>query len=225
MLYAGPKLENNAGADAFAGSDEEVIEARGGRSTLNKRLDVMSAASSPNGVPVVVGRWYDGAFHAGNPSTAAGAANRFDLGPYFTSQPMRIDRVAVAVTAAVAGSLVKIVIYDSDANGVPDQLIYESESLDCSSTGGKEAVVDLTFEPNRIYWVGARSNSSATIRSILATSALNFGMTSSAASTYIYCLRRTLLYATPAPQSWVYDANEAVSATTPSIRMRAQSLA
>ena len=206
------------------GDNAEVVEARGGRSTLNKRLDVMSAASSPNAVPVAIGRWYDGSFHAANPGTLAGAANRLDLGPFFTSQPLRIDRVAVAVSTAVASALAKIVIYNSNDDGVPDQLIYESGDLDCSTTGGKEATVDITFEANRIYWLGIRHSSTATLRTIVQSSALNMGMSSSNSSTMLSCLRRTVTYANAAPDPWAYADSDPVFATPPSVRMRARSL-
>lgn len=210
--------------DAPGAGGDEVVTARGGRSTLSKRLDVMSAASSPNAVPVAIGRWYDGAFHGANPGTLAGAANRLDLGPFFTSQPLRVDRVAVAVSTAVASALAKIVIYNSNDDGVPDQLIYESGDLDCSTTGGKEVTVDITFDANRVYWLGYRHNSTATLRSIVSSSALNMGMSSSNSSTMLSCLRRTVAYASAAPDPWAFTDSDAVFATPPSIRMRARSL-
>lgn len=206
------------------GPAAEVALARGGRSTLTKRLDVMSAASSPNAVPVAVGRWYDGAFHAANPGTLAGGANRVDLGPFFSSQPLRFDRVAISVSTAVASALAKIVIYDSSDDGVPNNLLYESGDIDCSTTGGKELTVDFTFEANRVYWLGTRHSSTATLRTIVSSSALNMGMTSSNASTMLSCLRRTLTYATAAPDPWGFLDSDAVFATPPSVRMRARSL-
>lgn len=202
----------------------EVTASRGGRSTLPKRMDVMSSAASPNAVPVAIGRWYDGAFHAANPGTLAGAANRLDLGPFFTSQPLRVDRVAVAVSTAVASALAKIVIYNSNDDGVPDALIYESGDIDCSSTGGKEITVDITFEANRIYWLGTRHSSTATLRTIVSSSALNMGMSSSNSSTMLSCLRRTVTFASAAPDPWNFADSDAVFATPPSVRMRARSL-
>lgn len=206
------------------GPAPEVTLARGGRSTLTKRLDVMSAASSPNAVPVAIGRWYDGAFHAANPGTLAGAANRIDLGPFFSSQPLRFDRVAISVSTAVASALAKIVIYDSNDDGVPNNLLYESGDIDCSTTGGKEQTVDITFDANRVYWLGTRHSSTATLRTIVSSSALNMGMTSSNASTMLSCLRRTLTFATAATDPWNFVDGDAVFATPPSVRMRARSL-
>ena len=202
----------------------EVTVARGGRSNLGKRLNVIGAASSPNAIPIAVGRWYDGAFHSANPGTLAGAANRMDLGPFFTSQPLRADRAAIAVSTAVAGALAKIVIYDSDDDGLPNNLIYESGNIDCSTTGGKEQVIDITFEENRIYWLGYRHSSTATLRSIVSSSALNMGMSSSNSSTMLSCLRKTLAFATPAPAVWTPLDADAVFAAPPSVRLRARSL-
>lgn len=207
------------------GPAAEVAEARGARSTLARRINTIGNAASPNGVPVVVGRWYDGAFHGANPGTLAGAANRIDLGPYFSSNPIRIDRVAISVSTAVASALAKIVIYEADPDtGVPTTLLYESGDLDCSTTGGKEVTVDITLEAGRFYWLGTRHNSTATLRTVVSSSALNFGLASSNSSTYLSCLRRTLTYATAAPTDWTYVDTDPVFATPPSVRLRARSL-
>lgn len=206
------------------GPAAEVTGARGGRSTLNRRLNTLSTVCSPSSIPIAVGRWYDGSFHAANPGTLIGAANRCDLGLFFSSAPLRADRVAIAVSTAVASSLAKIVIYDSNDQGVPDNLIYESGDIDCSTTGGKEQTIDLLFDANRIYWLGVRHSSTATLRSIVGTSGLNMGMSSSNSSTQLGTLRRTVTFASAAPDPWVYNEAEAVFALSPSVRLRARSL-
>ena len=215
------------GTDLLRVSDNSPVvfdaDVRGGAADLNSRLGVISNFASPNAGGIVSGQYYDNAFQGTASSTLAGAANRMDLAPYYTSVTFAIDRIGVAVSTGVASAQAKVVIYSSDANGWPDALLYETAALDCSSTGIKEATLSFTFYSGTQYWVGVRHSSTATLRTINVSSAKNLGLTSATASNYATILRRTLTFATAATDPWVFTNSDRVAnVTPPSIRFRAQ---
>lgn len=197
-------------------------DVRGGAASLNARLGCISNFASPNAGGVVVGQYYDNSFQGTASATLAGAANRIDLAPYYTSVTLAIGRIGVAVSTAVASALAKVVIYSSDADGWPDALLYESGNLDCGTTGMKEATLDFTFASGVQYWVGVRHSSTATLRTINVSSAVNLGLTSSSAANYATILRRTVTFANAAPDPWTFtNTDRTANVTPPSIRFRA----
>lgn len=197
-------------------------DVRGGAANLNARLSTISNFASPNAGGVVVGQYYDNSFRGTASATLAGAANRIDLAPYYTSVPLTIDRIGVAVSTGVASALGKVVIYSADANGWPDELLYESGNLDFSTTGMKEGTLSFSFSSGVQYWVGVRHSSTATLRTINVSSAVNLGLTSSTAANYATILRRTVTFANAAPNPWNFTNTDRVAnVTPPSIRFRA----
>lgn len=218
-------LEVVGGEFQRASDDSPMVwdkDVRGGASNLNQRLSTISNFVSPNAGGVVTGQYYDNSFQGTASSTLIGAANRIELAPYYTSVQLAIDRLGVAVSTGVASATCKCVIYSSDANGWPDVRLYETATLDCSSTGMKEETLSFTFSSGVKYWVGVRHSSTATLRTINVSSAVNLGLTSSSASNYATVLRRTLTYATAATSPWTFvNADRTANITPPSIRFRA----
>jgi hypothetical protein len=197
-------------------------DVRGGADNLNQRLGTISNFASPNAGGVVSGQYYDNSFQGTASSTRAGVADKIELAPYYTSVPLEINLIGVAVSTAVASSNVKIVIYSSDSNGWPDVLLYESSDISTATTGYKSEALSFTFSSGVQYWVGVRYSSTATLRVINVSSAVNLGLTSSTASSYATILRRTLTFATPATSPWVFTNTDRVAnVTPPSIRFRA----
>lgn len=212
------------GADVKAAllARNEVIAARGNAANLNARIGTISNFASPNAGGVVVGQYYDNSFQGTAASTLAGAANRFDLAPYYTSVPLAIDQIGCAVGTAVAGSLFKVVIYSANAAGWPDQLLYESGDLSGAAVAYVGATLSFTFQSGTQYWLGVRHSSTCTLRTINVSSAVNLGLTASNATSYATILRRTLTYATAAPQSFNFvNADRTANVTPPSVRFRA----
>lgn len=216
---------------AYSGADfpnyaQEIIDARGDRSQLGLRIATISNFASPNAGGIIVGNYYDNAFQGTASSTLAGAANRFTLVPFYTSQRLRIDQLGVACSTAVASAQGKCVIYGSDADGWPDALLLEpSGNLDFGTTGYKSHSVDFTFDSGRQYWLGLRESSTATIRSLNLGSAVNLGVNGSNGSNYFSVIRRTLTYANAAPDPFAFVAGDLVANITPiSVRMRAAAL-
>lgn len=205
---------------------DEVIEARGDRSTLGMRLSTISNFASPNAGGIVTGRFYDNAFHGSNSSTSAGAANRLEMSPFYTSTRLRVDQIGAAVlTAGTAGALGRLFIYGSDGSGWPDDLLFEGDSnLAFDSTGYKFHPLDFTFDSGRQYWLGCRWSSNGTMRAVLNTSMTNLGLMNPTGNTYATMLRRTLAFATPLPAAWDFQAANMVNGHPVSVRMRAAAL-
>lgn len=203
----------------------EIAAARGDRAALAPRIETISNFASPNAGGVIVGQYYDNAFHGAANVNLAGAADRIDMAPFYTSQRMRIDELGVAITTNVGGAEVRCFIYESGASGWPDALTYEGAAIAASSSGFVSHTLDYTFDSGRQYWLGVRSSSTASMRAISQNSAVNLGIAGSNLNNYFTGLRRTLAFATDLPANWDFVAGDrVVGVTPPSIRMRAAAL-
>lgn len=212
-------LKYQAGIDLIT---TEVVDARGDRSSIDKRISCISNFASPNAGGIVPGNYYDACFHGSASGTLAGAANRITLAPYYSSDHLEIDQIGVLVSTAVASSLGKIVIYENGLNNWPDALLFESGNLDFSTTGFKSQALTFTFDAGRQYWLGIRESSTATLRTIAVASAVNLGIAGASGTSYYTVLRRTITFANPAPTNWAFVKTDLVAnVTPPSIRMRA----
>ncbi|MCP9887814.1 hypothetical protein KBY96_07700 [Cyanobium sp. ATX 6A2] len=210
---------------SFDQLEAEVVAARGNRSDLNRRISAISNFASPNAGGVIAGEYYDNAFHGTANATRAGVANEINLAPYYTSQPLRIDEIGVSVSTAVNGSELKLVIYGSTDEGWPDELLFESLPLSSATVGYKFEGLDFTFDSGRQYWLGVRHSSTATLRALNLSSAVNLGCNGSNAANYFTVLRRTVAFADPAPNPWDFSANQRIANWAPnSVRMRAAAL-
>jgi hypothetical protein len=201
----------------------EVIAARGSRSALGLRISTISNFASPNAGGIIPGHYYNHAPHAIAGSTIAGTANRCSLVPFYTSAPMSIDQLGINVTTGAAGALGRCAIYGSDANGWPDDLLYEGPS-DLSFAATNSFVFhspSFTFDSGRQYWLGLKQSSTATIRGVAVAGCYNLGLATSNGNSYLTELRRTLPFADPFPSNWNFVTADRVSAITPDIRMRA----
>lgn len=183
---------------------------------------------TPSGEPSYFNRWgfitgqyVDQALTALAATTLAGAANRIELYPYIPQVSFSIDRISCYVTTGVAAAQVKLVIYDSDANGYPGALLYESAALAAATTNAiAEATMSQAFVAGHIYWVGVRHSSTSTLRAIALGAAPAFG-TSSTGNAYYTVLRRTLTFATAATNPWAFLNADRVAGIAPTaIKMR-----
>lgn len=211
--------------DLLAG---EIAEARGDRSTLNLRISTISNFASPNAGGNIVGQFVDNAFHGGNATTLTGVANRAVMAPFYTSHPLRIDQFGVAVSSGVAGAQGRLFMYEAGPDGWPDALIFEGPAnLDFATSGYRYHPIDFTFDAGRQYWLGLLSSSTAAVRAIATTSAVNLGLGTSTGTTYATVLQRTMAaFANPLPANWGFVTSDRGLATAPpSIRMRVAELA
>ena len=151
--------------------------------------------------------------------TAAGVAGRIDLFPFTARADTVVTGIAANCTTAVAASLGKFVVYDSDANGRPNALLVETADIDLGTVGVKTATASLTLRQGRTYWLGLRTSSTSTISlwTINATPDINGGAPVTSARKI---LRRTLAYATPATSTWGFLSSEISNAAAPAIWLR-----
>jgi hypothetical protein len=94
--------------------------------------------------------------------TGTAAVNRLVLIPFIPNNTITSTELSINVTTAAAGSLARILIFDS-VNGVPDTKLYESTSLDCSTTGIKAVSTSFTFNSGTVYWIGVHSNQAGAV--------------------------------------------------------------
>ena len=78
---------------------------------------------------------------------------------------LEIDAISfISVTTALAGGLLKVVIY-SDANGQPNTKLFESATVSADTTGNKLLTgLSFTFNANETYWISTVSNGTIGIR-------------------------------------------------------------
>lgn len=74
--------------------------------------------------------------------------------------------VFVAVQTAVAGGLLKVVIY-SNSNGQPNTKLFESATVSADTTGMKFLQgFNFTFNANETYWISTVANDSINVRAL-----------------------------------------------------------
>jgi hypothetical protein len=95
-------------------------------------------------------------------SASAQTANRLIVYPFIPANTFTCSSMYINVFTLAAGALCQIVIY-SDLNGFPDQKLYNSTDLDCSTTGKKTATTTQTFNAGTTYWIGTHSSSTASL--------------------------------------------------------------
>jgi len=221
-------VTNTLGAGGFEPSNDPaarraLFDLRRQAAALTSRVNTISNFASPNAGGVVVGQYYDNSFQGTASSTLAGAANRIELAPYYTSVDLPIDRIGCAVATGVAASNIKMVVYSSSAAGWPNTLLYESANLSTATSATMaEETLTFTFMKGTMYWVGVRHSSTSTLRSINVSSAVNLGLSTAQAANYATVLRRTLTFATAATSPWAFvNSDRVANITPPSIRFRA----
>jgi hypothetical protein len=183
---------------------------------------IIANFASPNTGGYVPGQYYDNSFHAALSGTIAGAANRVEMSPFFVSENVTIDQLGVAVSTAVAGSLLKCFIYGSNSQGWPDQLLYEgNDDLSGAAVAYVGHTLEFTFNTGIQYWLGVRYSANTTVRGVNLSSSGNLGLSTAAGNTYYTRVVRTISFADALPQSWAFQASDLGTGVFPSIRFRA----
>lgn len=153
-------------------------------------------------------------------STLAGAANRLEIFPWSPGADVSIDRLLINCTTAVAAAEVKIVVYSADENGRPDALLYETAALSVATTGQKFEAVALDFLKGRTYWLGIRHSSSAIVSAWAGTSTPDINGGTAISTSARKTLRRTLAFATAAPNPWGFVSSEIANGPATAIWMK-----
>jgi len=96
--------------------------------------------------------------------------NRIHLIPYVPAQTITSVQLYINSVTANASAAVRILIY-SDLNGAPNTRLYESTTLDCSTSGLKTATTVFTFKSGTTYWIGTHTGvNTSTLTAILIAS-------------------------------------------------------
>jgi len=121
----------------------------------------------------------------GSLNTTALVNNRIALTPFLPNQNITTSSFAIDVISAIAGSNCIILIY-SNLNGLPDTKIYESTSLDCTTTGTKTVITTQTFTAGTTYWLGVHGQNTAALSSIQQFSSLPIKVIGSTINNYLF---------------------------------------
>jgi len=105
-------------------------------------------------------------------TNATGVANRCFTFPFIPSSTITISGIRLKVNTLIAGSNARILIFDNLIN-VPNNKIYESSNLDCSTTGLKTATTSQTFTAGTVYWLAVHYSSNQTIAGFTTTALIN----------------------------------------------------
>ncbi len=152
--------------------------------------------------------------------TQAQVANRTVIAPFVPAYATTIDQLGISISTLLAASNCKVVIYASDANGRPTTILRETANIDCTTTGTKfAAITSLALTAGATYWLGVRSSSTQTLRTIPAGGlpALTYSnaATPSAAQTLIL----TETFANAAA-NWTYASSQHSTVLMPLVLMR-----
>ena len=195
--------------------------------TVNDTLTAVSTFAAPNAGGIVPGRYYDNAIASASNTNYTSALDRVDMGPFITSRPLRADQIGFAVATAGSAAYGRAFVYECGADGWPSDLLFEGDdNLDLNSANfrGHTLASPITFEANRVYWVGWRFGAATTyavMRGLNISSAPNLGLAASSNNSYLSVLRRTIPFATRMPATWGFVQSDMAASVAPSIRMRA----
>ena len=77
--------------------------------------------------------------------------------PYIPNTTFTCTQFAITVNATQPTGLVRICVYSSN-NGQPNNLLYSSADLNCSTTGSKTVISSFTFTQGTVYWLAIQAN-------------------------------------------------------------------
>jgi hypothetical protein len=110
--------------------------------------------------------------------STAQTANRLIVAPFIPANSFTSSNLFIRVLTGVPTALAKIVVY-SDLNSIPNNLIYASTDLDCSTTGTKTATTSISFVAGNVYWVGVFTSLTQVIFTFTAAQTYSFNVTGS----------------------------------------------
>jgi len=101
-------------------------------------------------------------------TSVAGSADLLDFIPFLPARTITINQLAIEITTAVSGAQVRLGVYSSTENGLPNQILAQSGSLlDAGSIGVKTSdIPNLTLNAGTLYWLAVHSSSTASFRAI-----------------------------------------------------------
>ena len=98
--------------------------------------------------------------------------NIIKLHPYISNYTFTISSIGIQVLTGQAGANTRILIYSNSASK-PNTKLYESATINCSTSGIKTAITSFTFTAGEVYWVGFQNSFSLTSASISSVTSAN----------------------------------------------------
>ncbi len=167
-------------------------------------------------MPYVIGTYYNIARASLGLVTTTGVAGRLIMSSAWFARAFNIDRIGIQCTTNVASAQGRLCIYESNADGWPTNLLYESANLDFSTTGFKEVTLSFSFSAKKLYWFGLLTSSTAATRSVQNTINPQLGLTSTTGTTQqAIILRAGLTYANPLPNPFSFTTADLNNTTQP----------
>lgn len=171
------------------------------------------APPAPSAWPAI--RWPAGSFvrltgsspSASAGSSGAGVADRIALSPCRHAVSYTPASLAVRVTTGVALAQGRILLYVSDADGLPSALAFVSPALDFSAVATITTPFTSVISAGVQYWAGVWHSSTASIVTMSATTAPHIESATSD-STQTTSLVQSVAFAGAAPDPWVYNVSQ-----------------
>jgi hypothetical protein len=151
-------------------------------------------------LPVFSGDFVTQQMTAATLTTTSGAANRLDFIPFLPARTITIDQLAIEITKAASDAEVRLGVYSSTADGLPDQILAQSDGvLDAGSTGIKTSdIPNLTLNAGTLYWLAVHNSGAPTFRGIRFSALVALGPNSGTTTTYT-CRRTTQQFTSGLP--------------------------
>ena len=149
-LYSG--LETSKQDTLVSGTNIKTIN---GSSVLGSGDLIISGGGATGRhalIPLASGNVTNSVITSVNPlSSTAFIANRLVAYPFIPNQSFTSSNLFINVTT-LASTFCRIAVYD-DLNGYPNNRIFVSSDLDCSTTGQKTASASISFVAGTTYWL------------------------------------------------------------------------
>ena len=149
----------------------------------------------------------------GGSDTIAGSARVANALEMFQFVPKATITISQVVLNVVTGAgLGRVLIYDTDANGLPTTLLYNSGDIDTSSAGAKSADCAMTLLRGKRYWIATWFSAASTMSVWATTSLPDINGGEAPVTTARKVARRTVTFASAPPDPWGWSSAEITAA-------------
>lgn len=166
--------------------------------------------------PIYEGALWTGALTGANLTTIAEVADRLEMGVVYAPKRFYVNTASFYCAAITSTPNARMVIYDSDDRGLPNNLIYESSSI-ALSVGAFSEACNLFLEARRPYWTGIHSSGVATFRALDGLYIRQLGLQSLTSVNFFGKLRLSQTYASGAPRIWDFSNSQRALGVPPSL--------
>ena len=180
-----------SGAATLVGTTLNIPQYSGGGVTGRHAVIPLASGNVTNAVVAAVNPLANSAF----------TANRLTAYPFIPSQSFTSSNLFINVTTLAAGSFCRIAVYD-DLNGYPNNRLFVSSDLDCSTTGQKTATASISFVAGTTYWLAFHGGAIASTTSVIAQSQ-SLSLKANSINSMANCVFYSLNFTTPTPATFL----------------------